>query len=408
VPSKKIRPPVDLSGLDAHSSVKLPGTSLSPFEQNIPEEAGLTVGEYLLEDLLPDAYQSRGGVLPRNLLSKLLAGNLTHPEALEEWRNSLVEGTPQHDRYLGLQNLKQSILDNGLLHPIHIYKDGERNSYVIEAGERRYWAFWLLHEETGKYSRIPAFVHAEPSRFLQITENEEVAPLSIIGRARQAALGYLEILGIRPPTELPTLDSAYWNFYRQALWDPKDLIGQKYLPDNFWPQLEQRLNLHRVSILGLINLLGLTDDGLAISDEWYLNQSQIQAVLDAPQEIQSRLLVLAEDYGLPAPKLKQLVRLANLSDHAAFDAALREIEKTDEDRAKEKLKRHQRAPMEVHVTKIFKTFQGIDKITGGDYRSLANYIAGTRAESALQLADQLEKAAAAIRNEINQRKKSHR
>jgi hypothetical protein len=78
--------------------------------------------------------------------------------------------------------------------------DAETKAFRLLAGERRYWAFWLLRMETGEYETIPAVIHAEPSRFLQITENEEVEPLSTIGRARQVAIAYLETLGIFPPT----------------------------------------------------------------------------------------------------------------------------------------------------------------------------------------------------------------
>jgi hypothetical protein len=78
--------------------------------------------------------------------------------------------------------------------------DDETKAFHLLVGERRYWAFWLLRMETGEYETIPAVIHAEPSRFLQITENEEVEPLSTIGRARQVAIAYLETLGIFPPT----------------------------------------------------------------------------------------------------------------------------------------------------------------------------------------------------------------
>lgn len=80
------------------------------------------------------------------------------------------------------------------------------------------------------------------------------------------AIAYLETLGIYPPADLPVSDEEYWGFYRQALLGPEELLGQKRLPDNFWPQLEDWLGMHRVSMLGLLGLLRLPEAGLHRAD----------------------------------------------------------------------------------------------------------------------------------------------
>ena len=402
---KKNRPPVSIPGLDdlEADSGRLPGSSidthyLRQVSAEHGDEDGFIASEYPLGVIEPDFYQGRGGVLPRNLAFEVIRKSITHLEALETWTNSLVEGTPEYDEYLRLVSLKESIRSVGLLHPIHIYMDAETKTFRLLAGERRYWAFWLLRMETGEYETIPAVIHAKPSRFLQITENEEVEPLSTIGRARQVAIAFLETLGIFPPTEPPTSDVEYWGFYRQALLGPEELLGQKRLPDNFWPQLEEKLGMHRVSMLGLLGLLRLPEAGLQRADKWRLNQSQIDAVLTAPEDLQEKFIGLATSYLLPAPELKRLVRLAAMPGRGAFEAALRDLENPRSEEPK--YKRKQRPPIEVQMTKMFSTFRGVEKVTGGDFRGLARLIVANRPKEADELCHQLEAAATALRSEL--------
>ena len=403
--SKKRRPPVDIPGLEDLDveSGRLPGTSIETHylrqaSKEHEDEGGFIASEYPLVVIEPDFYQGRGGVLPRNLAFEVIRKTITHLEALEAWIDGLVEGTPEHEEYLRLVSLKESIRSVGLLHPVHIYMDAETKAFRLLAGERRYWAFWLLRMETGEYETIPAVIHAEPSRFLQITENEEVEPLSTVGRARQVAIAYLEMLGVFPAADPPASDEEYWGFYRQALLGPEELLGQKRLPDNFWPQLGDRLGMHRVSMLGFLGLLRLPEAGLHRADKWRLNQSQIEAILAAPEDLQERFVDLATAHLLPAPEIKRMARLAAIPGRAALEAALRELENP---RGEEhKYKRRQRSPIEVQMTKVLGTFRAVQKVTGGDFRSLARLIVANKPEEAGILCNQLETAAAALRAEL--------
>lgn len=405
--SPKHRPEVDLSELESLDNEKgfLPGTSLDSRRQSRPvdDDSGFVVGEYRLTDIEPDIYQSRGGVLPREILSRVLSGEITHPQALDLWASSLVDGTPQYDRYQALVDLKNSILANSLLHPIHIYRDIDRSVYVIQAGERRYWAFWMLQIEKGT-DRIPAVVHANPSRSLQITENEEVSPLSTIGRARQAALAYLELVGLPPSAQMPMSDDQYWDYYRQSLLGAA-LIGKKNLPNSFWPDMQSRFGMARQTVMGLLELLNLTDSALTIADEWHLTQSQILAILGVSKEIQDSLALLVVNHGLLAPEIKRIAKLAQGSDGGdAYWAAVDELEGTavKSPRGSTLQRQKNRNPLEVHTSRIVTAYKGIEKISAGDYQNFARYITLTRSDDALRLAEQFEQTAQAIRRELGQ------
>ena len=138
--SKKNRPPVDFPGLDDLEAEggPLPGSSaeahyLSPVDQGRADEGGLMASDYPLTAIEPDFYQGRGGVLPRRLTFEVLHKSIGHLEALEGWINGLVEGTPEHEEYLQLVGLKESIRSVGLLHPIHIslVHDGNFTTFRI-------------------------------------------------------------------------------------------------------------------------------------------------------------------------------------------------------------------------------------------------------------------------------------
>jgi hypothetical protein len=206
------------------------------------------------------------------------------------------------------------------------------------------------------------------------------------------------MLGIFPPADPPAGDAEYWGFYRQALLGTEELLGQKRLPDNFWPQLEERLGLHRVSMLGLLGLLRLPEAGLHRADKYRLNQSQIEAILTAPEDLQNQFVDLAITSLLPAPELKRLARLANMPGRGAFLAAVRDLEKAGS--PEQKYKRQQRPPIEVQMSKVLSTFRGVQKVTGGDFRSIARLIVANRPKEAGELCNQLEAAAAALRDEL--------
>jgi hypothetical protein len=366
---------------------------------------GMVVAEYSLDHILPDYFQSRGGVLPRNISVDLLKGEISPKEAMAAWKKAAAKDEVQ-DRQLGLlQKLADSIRANGLINAIHIAEAEDIDGYLILAGERRYWAFWMLQEQHGGYERIPAILHADPLRFLQIAENEDVEPLSTVSRARQVALAYLELMGIRPPAVFLEEDSDYWEFYRLALKDPEELIGATYRPRGLWDEMEQRLGMTRPSILRLMKVITLPEKALERSDRWNLGHRQLLSILNAPGEFQEELVDLTIEHNLAGSTLSRLVKLAGESDKSAYKKALKRLrgEKTEE--AKTALRR---PPMEKHTLRLISGIKGIEKEARGDFGQMARLIVGNQPEAAQEIADALEKAAGAIRDELGAKENEDR
>lgn len=364
-------------------------------------DEGMVVAEYSLDHILPDYFQSRGGVLPRRISADLLKGEIGPQEAMVAWKEIAARDEAQRKQLDLLQRLADSIRANGLINAIHIAEAEDIDGYLILAGERRYWAFWLLEEQYGGYKRIPAILHPEPLRFLQIAENEDVEPLSTISRARQVALAYLELMGIRPPATFLEEDSDYWDFYRLALKDPEELIGATYRPRGLWDEMQERLGMTRPSILRLMKVVTLPERALERADRWGLGHRQLMSILNAPEEYQQELVDLTIEHNLAGSTLTRLVKLAGEADKSAYKKVLQRLrgEKTEE--AKTALRR---PPMEKHTLRLVSGIKGIEKESRGDFGQMARLIVGNQPEAAEDIARALTKAAAAIRDELRVKK----
>ena len=99
------------------------------------------------------------------------------------------EGTqPLFREYVALLRLAESIRSEGLLHPIRIVR--HKGKWLIESGERRWLAFWLLYVHLGgDWERIPAIASDTQGRiWRQAMENLAREDLNAISKARQLAL----------------------------------------------------------------------------------------------------------------------------------------------------------------------------------------------------------------------------
>jgi hypothetical protein len=96
-----------------------------------------------------------------------------------------------------LINLALDILHNGLTNPIHLVRLDE-TSFALETGERRWLAYHLLRlkfPEDQTWSKIPAIIEKQFSRWRQAGENGARQNLNAIGTARQLALLIMDLQG---------------------------------------------------------------------------------------------------------------------------------------------------------------------------------------------------------------------
>lgn len=161
-------------------------------------------------DIAPDPTQPRRAV--PNAVRVELSPDATPKEVLEMWVRLCESGHDAALRWvMGIMNgaegvapekpgpieagliavlqLARSIQEKGLINPITVVK--MNGGYIIETGERRWWAYHVLHNmsrQNEQWSKIPARVVDTFDRVRQANENTQRGDLNMIAKTRQWAL----------------------------------------------------------------------------------------------------------------------------------------------------------------------------------------------------------------------------
>jgi hypothetical protein len=152
-----------------------------------------------------------------------LVGDVHNEEASSSEADYSVEEVLLRD----LVQLAITLQGDGQVNPLTVVNisEGVMTQYVIETGERRFWATWLLrdfHPVESHDGKIPCIVvpGEKASPFRQAKENTSRSGLNAIAMARQVALLLLAVHGYDIPLQPVSMD-----FYRQAL--DLDLRGKR-------------------------------------------------------------------------------------------------------------------------------------------------------------------------------------
>jgi len=218
--------------------------------------------------------------------------------------------SPVFSAYVKIINLAQNIKADGLLNPISVVK--ERDGYVIETGERRWWAYQLLAQYVSKddWGKIPAR-EVEYDPFRQASENNARDGLKAIEMARQVA-----ILG------MAILDSQfdYTPFKQIVIGDESDRRYYKQFANGNIHKIEDEVDRQRIqkSVGGLSwgrvsqyrSLLALTGNDIVDDAIWFAAEDgnwteNSMRVLKVPREW---------DEAFTKEYLKSLERTVNCND----------------------------------------------------------------------------------------------
>jgi ParB-like chromosome segregation protein Spo0J len=157
-------------------------------------------------DIRPDPAQPRR-VVPSKVLEQAVPSdgqNVLNAwfmlcEADTDWITDLVQGEditlpenpgPILAALITVAQLAASIHDKGLTNPISVIELGDED-YMIETGERRWWAYNLLYmllDDKKRWGKIPAKIVSQFDRFRQAIENTQRGDLNMIAKTRQWAL----------------------------------------------------------------------------------------------------------------------------------------------------------------------------------------------------------------------------
>lgn len=169
-----------------------------------------------------------------------------------------------------LDELKKSILQNGLIQPITVRRKGE-NNYELISGERRVRAF----REIG-YLEIPAYI-------IKVDSNELMLAMALIENIQRDQLNPIEV-----------------GFAYKRLMDECNLTQE---------QIAEKVGKDRTTITNSIRLLRLPEKikQSIISNE--ISSGHARALINIPDEtIQLEILELIKNQGLSVRKVEQLAK----------------------------------------------------------------------------------------------------
>jgi len=226
---------------------------------------------YPLTDIRPDPHQPRR-ILRENLGTAVTEGRLSPRQAIEELIRCADQGDQCCARTLqGLRSLAASIEKHGLIHPINLRE--VNGQLLIEEGERRYWAHWLLVLQ-GKeaFAAIEARVISTGNvRARQLIENWQREDLSAVERALGLCLLRLEMSG-----KNVNHGSHFWTNLveraRSRSWKAGGLVP--------WQRVEQELGISRRARLYLLKVLDLHADALTLAARYRMPERVLRPVAE--------------------------------------------------------------------------------------------------------------------------------
>jgi hypothetical protein len=293
-----------------------------------------------IRSIRPDPFQARR-VLPAAVRAGFVSGQLDPPGALAAWR-ALAEDEEREGELLQSQvvNLAVSIREQELVNPITVCADGP-SRYLIETGERRWWAHWWLVtvENRPAFEHIQAQIVAAASPERQAAENLQDSPLTAVQEACQIARLLLHQTGRDADHVVAMLARGRggergglligYAPYRVALdLQRKDVYGK-------WTTIAQIMGRGERQLQRQLALLKLGDGALELADRAGLTEGQLRALVETAEgtdgERQRRIVGLAAEYALSGPEVARLVKTANLESAEARLARQRQGKTTGEE-----------------------------------------------------------------------------
>jgi hypothetical protein len=211
--------------------------------------------------------------------------------------------TPPERDLRDLTNLAVTLRQDGQVNPLTIVDrtEGAMPSYIIETGERRYWANYIDMEFIPGYqgdSTVPCIIlpPGEASVFRQAKENTSRAGLNAIGMARQAALLLLAVHDIHPP-----IGAVSHDFYRQAL--DLDLRGKREFTTEI---LSAMGGMGRMHFSRFKALLKLSDEALDLADQHSLDERMLRVILTLPAKHQPEMIQQIIERNLTAKQAEEI------------------------------------------------------------------------------------------------------
>ena len=251
-------------------------------------------------EMLPDRFQPRR-LLPSNIRISFYSGEIDCYEAARRWITLARQDRAYQTQIDNLLMMGESFEEHGQIKPITgswvTAADG-RFVFVIETGERRFWAACLraVMEKADQEPQLRVEVVEKPTRQRQVIENRHAEMPSAVGHACEIASLILAELDIQPSAD----KADEFDYFRQA--------RSQRMPAGLWEKVTPVMQLSRPRMVQLLNLLQFPTHLLELADRYRLPERVLREILSQPEEKWESLLRTSIRENLTSDEIEEAAR----------------------------------------------------------------------------------------------------
>ena len=251
-------------------------------------------------EMLPDRFQPRR-LLPSPIRFSYYSGEIDCYEAARRWITLARQDRAYQTQIDNLLMMGESFEEHGQIKPITgswvTAADG-RFVFVIETGERRFWAACLraVMEKADQEPQLRVEVVEKPTRQRQVIENRHAEMPSAVGHACEIASLILAELDIQPSAE----KDDEFDYFRQA--------RSQRMPAGLWEKVTPVMQLSRPRMVQLLNILQFSTPLLELADRYRLPERVLREILSQPEEKWESLLRISIRENLTSDEIEEAAR----------------------------------------------------------------------------------------------------
>lgn len=250
--------------------------------------------------MLPDRYQPRR-ILPAGLRAAFFNGELDCYQAAEKWLALAKTDIGYGQEVERLLAMGDSFTEHGQIKPITgqwVESETGKRVFLIETGERRFWAACLQHI-AARGTEEPSLrveVVKQPTRQRQVIENRHAEPPSAVSQACEIAALILAEMVIDPVSG----QGDEYDYFRQAQSLRK--------PDGMWDRLIPLMQVTRPRMVQLLNILQLPTPLLEMADRYRLPERVLREIVAMPRGKWEQTLKDSIQHHLTADEVARLAK----------------------------------------------------------------------------------------------------
>jgi hypothetical protein len=248
--------------------------------------------------MMPDRFQPRR-LLPMGLRPAFFSGEIDCYQAAAEWLSLARHDGGYRAEVERLLSMGESFDAHGQIKPITgswVPASNGGYMFVIETGERRFWAACLRTVEAGQKAEPLLRVEAvdQPTRQRQVLENRHAEPPSAVGQACEIAALILNEMNIQPDAGL----GDEYEYFRTA--------RSQRMPVGLWDRIMPIMQLTRPRMVQLLNILQFPTPLLELADRYRLPERVLREILSLPQNQWERILKTSIQNSLTSEEVVEL------------------------------------------------------------------------------------------------------